>query len=216
MSRIRVVIAEDHTLVRQGIRAMLDDFQDIEVVGEALDGMQAVESVESLNPDVLITDMNMPRLIGTQVIERIQEANSSTQVLVVSVYADIEVVKRALRSGATGYLLKNSAMTELVDAIRKVNRGEMYLSPRLSKYLQKSNFNTGELQDPFDTLTTRQKEVLKLVADGHTTNSIANILHLSAKTVEKHRTNIMSKLGIYDVPGLVRLAIKYGLVFLDE
>jgi len=214
---IRVIIAEDHTLVRKGLRSLLDDVADIEVVGEAFDGRQALDMVAEIVPDVLVTDLNMPRLIGMEVIERVRALNVPTQVVVLSVYSDEEMVRKALKNGAMGYVLKKAAPVELITAIQAAHRKERYLSLALSASIELADLEEdAEFKSPFEKLTTRQREVLKLTAEGYTVMRIADELGLSVKTIEKHRANITQKLKVYDVAGLVRVAIKHGLVFLDE
>jgi DNA-binding NarL/FixJ family response regulator len=216
---IRVILAEDHHLVRQGIRALLERAADVEVVGEAADGQEAVELVQRLTPDVLVMDIAMPRLDGTQATERIRALGVATQVVILSMHSDETLVRQMLRSGAKGYLLKRSVTEELLLAVRAATRGEVYLSPAISAPVL-DEFLThradSEERGPFDLLTPREREVLQLIAEGHTNTAIAHILKVSVRTVEKHRANLMSKLKVHNVAGLVRVAIKQGLVFLDE
>ncbi len=216
---IRVILAEDHHLVRQGIRALLERAADMEVVGEAADGQEAVELVQRLTPDVLVMDIAMPRLDGTQATERVRALGVATQVVILSMHSDATLVRQMLQSGARGYLLKRSVTEELLLAIRAANRGEVYLSPAISASVL-DEFLTrhadSEEHRPFDLLTPREREVLQLIAEGHTNTAIAQMMNISVKTVEKHRANLMSKLKVHDVARLVRVAIKQGLVFLDE
>jgi len=216
---IRVIVADDHHLVRQGIRALLEKADGIEVVGEAADGQEAVELVERLAPDVLVMDIAMPRLSGNQAVGRIRALGVGTQVVILSMYSDETLVRQVLRDGARGYLLKRSVMGELLLAIRAASQGEIYLSPAISGAIV-ADFLTpqsdAEPSSPFERLTSREREVLQLIAEGHTSSAIAQILTLSVKTVEKHRANLMSKLNVHHTAGLVRLALKHGLVFLDE
>ena len=216
---IRVIIADDHHLVRQGIRALLEKADDIEVVGEAADGQEAVELVERLAPDVLVMDIAMPRLNGNQAAGQVRTLGVATQVVILSMYSDETLVRQALRSGARGYLLKRSVTEELLLAIRAASRGEIYLSPAISGSIV-AEFLTlqtdADASSPVERLTPREREVLQLVSEGHTNNAIAQILTVSVKTVEKHRANLMSKLNVHDLAGLVRVAIKQGLIFLDE
>jgi DNA-binding NarL/FixJ family response regulator len=213
---IRVIVADDHHLVREGIRALLERADDIEVVGEAADGQEAVELVQRLAPDVLVMDIAMPRLDGAQATERVRALGVATQVVILSMHSDETLVRRTLRSGARGYLLKRSVTEELLLAVRAAARGEIYLSPAISASLLEEFLAVqadSEGRRPFDLLTPREREVLQLVAEGHTNTAIAQILKVSAKTVEKHRANLMSKLSVHDVAGLIRIAIKHGLVF---
>lgn len=214
---IRVIVADDHHLVRQGIRALLERADDIEVVGEAADGQEAIELVQRLNPDVLVVDIAMPRLDGTQATERVRALGAATQVVILSMHSDETLVRQTLRSGARGYLLKRSVTEELLLAVRAAVRGEIYLSPAISVSLL-DEFLTLQAEErrPFDLLTPREREVLQLIAEGHTNTAIARMMNVTVKTVEKHRASLMSKLKVHDVAGLTRIAIKHGLIFLDE
>jgi len=216
---IRVIVADDHHLVRQGIRALLEKANDIEVVGEAADGREAIDLVEQLAPDVLVMDIAMPRLDGNQAAGQIRALGVATQVVILSMYSDETLVRRALRNGARGYLLKCSAAEELLLAIRAASRGEIYLSPAISGSIV-AEFLAFQPDDdafnPVERLTPREREVLQLVSEGHTNRAIAQLLKVSVKTVEKHRANLMSKLEVHDLAGLMRMAIKHGLILLDE
>jgi DNA-binding NarL/FixJ family response regulator len=216
---IRVIVVDDHHLVRQGIRALLDKADGIEVVGEAADGQEAVELVERLIPDVLVMDLAMPRLSGTQAVGRVRALGVGTQVVILSMYSDETLVRQALRNGARGYLLKRSVTEELLLAIRAASRGEIYLSPAVSRSVVADflTLQTGaEASSPFERLTSREREVLQLIAEGNTNSAIAQVLTVSVKTIEKHRANLMSKLDVHDLAGLICVAIKHGLIFLDE
>ncbi len=216
---IRVIVADDHHLVRQAIRALLEKSPDIEVVGEAKDGQEAIDLVERLLPEVLIMDIAMPHLNGIQAMERMHALGISTQVVILSMYSDETLVRQALRHGAGGYLLKRSVMEELLLAVRAASQGEIYLSPAISKSIV-TNFLTGHTDsrpaEAFDQLTSREREVLQLIAEGYTNQAIAQVMQVSVKTVEKHRTNLMAKLNVHDLTGLIRIAVKHGLIFLDE
>ena len=216
---IRVVLAEDHHVVRQGIRALLEQTEDIEVVGEVEDGQAAVDVVQRLAPDVLVLDIGMPRLNGIQATAQVRTQQPATQVVILSMYSDETLVRQALRSGARGYLLKRSATEELLLAIRAASRGEIYLSPAITDTVladflaQPAGTAEPEL---LDRLSPRESQVLQLIAEGRTNSEIAQIMQVAVKTVEKHRANLMAKLKVHDVAGLVRVAIKHGLIFLDQ
>jgi RNA polymerase sigma factor (sigma-70 family) len=215
---IRVILADDHHLVRKGIRALLEKSEDIEVVGEAEDGLEAVELAERLAPDVLVMDIAMPRMNGIQATERIC-ATLATRVVILSMHSDETLVKYALRSGAKGYLLKRSVTEELLLAVRAANQGEIYLSPAISGVVLQdflAQSADAELASAFDQLSPREREVLQLIAEGNTNTAIAQAMNVSVKTIEKHRANLMSKLNVHDVAGLTRVAIKHGLIFPDE
>jgi len=215
---IRVVIADDHHLVRQGLRALLERAGDIEVVGEAADGPEALALVERLRPDVLVLDIAMPHLNGVEAVGRLRSLGVKTRALVLSMYADEAFVRQALRNGAKGYLLKRAVAEELLLAVRAVSRGDTFLSPEVAGPVLTplvADHPTGGASGPLDHLTSREREVLQLVAEGHTNRAIAARLHLSEKTVEKHRGHLMAKLDVHETAGLVRVAIRHGLVALD-
>jgi DNA-binding NarL/FixJ family response regulator len=215
---IRVVIADDHHLVRQGIRALLENEGDIRVIGEAQDGCEAIELAERLKPDVLVLDINMPKIDGIEAIKKIDEQSIEIQVLILSMYSDESLVKKALRNGARGYLLKRSVAEELLFAVRAASRREFYISPEITRGVDIDWLNIQEIEedaDPLERLTERERQVFKLIAEGYTNNAIAAQLVISVKTVEKHRANLMEKLGVSDMAGLVREAIKQGLIFLE-
>jgi DNA-binding NarL/FixJ family response regulator len=215
---IRVLVAEDHHLVRQGIRALLEKAEDVDVVAEASDGQQAVELVQKHVPDVLVIDVAMPRLNGLETVHRIRALGLKTRALVLSMYSDEPLVRQALKNGARGYLLKRAVSEELLLAIRAVARGEAFLSPEISSALLAEFLEPGQKSrggSPLDQLTSREREVLQLIAEGKRTAQIASALAVSEKTAEKHRSSLMGKLNIHDTAGLVRFAIKHGLVRLD-
>jgi DNA-binding NarL/FixJ family response regulator len=216
---IKVILADDHHLVRQGIRSLLEKAEDIEVIAEAENGLEAVKLAERYQPQVLVMDIGMPRLNGVQAAEQIRNLDLPTKVVILSMHSDEMVVRQAIRSGAWGYLLKDSVATELLLAIRAAQRGEVYLSPAVSKMVM-TNFINGrtnvEAFSGFDSLSLREREVLKLIAEGYTNKAIADTLFITIKTVEKHRASVMAKLNLQDMAGLVRVAIKHGLIFLDD
>ncbi|MDR3633489.1 MAG: response regulator transcription factor [Isosphaeraceae bacterium] len=213
MDPIRVLVADDHTLVRAGIRALLEGLEGVEVVAEAGDGLEALALVEVHRPDFLLTDIAMPRMSGLELTSRVTRDLPSTRVIILSMYSAEEYARRALLAGASGYLLKESGLAELEIAVRAVARGETYLSPAISKHVIVSYLErTGATPAESDRLTPRQREVLRQVVEGKTTKAIARSLGVSAKTVETHRTQLMDRLDIHDLAGLVRYAIRVGLV----
>ncbi len=214
---IRVLLVEDHTLVRAGLRALLERAGDIYVLGEASNGQEGVELTRSLKPDVVIMDIMMPRLNGIQAAEHIQNLKLPAKVLLLSMYSEEGLVHQALQSGARGYVLKTSVSEELLEAVHTVARGETYLSATISSIVVESAFSPSAFQssNPLDNLSPREKEILQLIAEEHTSIEIAEMLFISEKTVEKHRANLMEKLHVRNLAGVVRLAIKYGLIDKD-
>ena len=210
---IRVILADDHTLVRAGIRALLERGNEIEVVGEAGDGYEALELIRRQTPDLVLLDMVMPRISGLEVLERIKHDFPSIRVIILSVHENEEYAIRAFKGGAAGYIPKKAASGELVEAIKKVMRGEEYISPEISRRAG-SGYGSGLARDvnPTKELTPRQRDVLKMIAEGLSTKQIAKAMNISAKTVETHRALLMDRLNIHDVANLVRYAIKIGLI----
>lgn len=215
---IRVLIAEDHLMVRAGIRALLEKAGDIHVMGEASNGQEAMEMTMELKPDVLVMDIMMPRMNGIQAAENIREKKLPTNILLLSMYADPGFVHQALHSGVKGYVLKSSVSDELLWAIRAVANGKTYLSSPISEIIVESAINphsTLQESDPFASLSPREKEILQLIAEEYTSAEIGKMLFISEKTVEKHRARLMEKLNVRNLAGLVRLAVKYHLVDKD-
>ncbi len=215
---IRVLIADDHHLVRQGIRALLEKVDHIQVVGEAATGHEAIELTELLKPDVVVMDISMPRMDGAQATERILSLNIPTEVVILSMYSDTILAQQLLRQGVKGYLLKESIAEELPLAIRSANQGRVYLSPAISDAVLTTLLMPQPTEIPqnlADLLTSREREILQLITEGYTNSAIAEALTISVKTVEKHRTNLMAKLDVHDLPALIRIAIKSGLIFID-
>jgi DNA-binding NarL/FixJ family response regulator len=216
MQKIKVLLADDHIVVRQGLRALLMAEEDIEIVGEADNGRQAIQLVKKLMPDVAIIDIAMPVLNGLEATRQITRAVPSTKVLILSSYSDDEYVQQLTEAGAAGYLVKQTAATDLLKAIREAYRGNAYFSPSISKRLRdhcREAFVTGQpVKRRSDYLTTREAEVLQLIAEGRANKQIAAELCISIKTVEKHRQQVMNKLGIHDVAGLTRHAIAKGII----
>ena len=212
---MRIVLADDHALIRTGIRALLEKLPDLSIVAETGDGREALDLIERHRPDLALLDITMPGMNGLEIAERISGVSPKTKILVLSVHADERFVAKALRAGVSGYLLKDSAATELTSAVGAVGRGETYLSPAVSSkvvegYLR--HLDKGGGDDPLAGLTARQREILQLIAEGRTNRQIAEVIGVTVKTVEAHRAQLMERLDIRDVPGLVRLAIRAGLV----
>jgi len=215
---IRILLVEDHILVRAGIKTLLDDLPHTEVVAEADNGREALTLLETIQPDVILMDIAMPGLNGLETTGQITKHYPHIKVIVLSMHANEAYVLRALRVGASGYLLKDASFDELERALGGVLRGEIYLSPAVSKhvvaqYLKQTETGTST---SLEQLTPRQREVLQLITEGHTNKEIASILDISVKTVETHRADLMQRLEIYDVAGLVRYAVKMGLITVDK
>lgn len=217
MSRVRVLLADDHTLVRAGIRALLESVDGVDVVAESGDGRECLELIAKHRPDVALLDIGMPGLSGLEVAKRVVQESPKTKVVILSMHADTTHVTQAMRAGVAGYLLKGAAVAELPLALQAVMRGETYLTPKISKHVVDAFLrDSDEEPEPLAELTTRQREILQLIAEGHSTKEIAGILDVSVKTVETHRMRLMDRLDIHDVPGLVRFAIRAGLVSPNE
>jgi len=216
MDRIRILLADDHAILREGIRALLEDQPDMAVVGEAADGRQAVELARKLEPDIVVMDIGMPLLNGLEATRQIKRDRPQVAVLVLTMHDNEEYVSQLLTAGASGYVLKRAASSELVTAIRAMAAGQNYLSPAVTKVLIEGYISRKPagpaILDPFDTLTAREREVLQLVAEGHTNSEIARLLSISLKTVKAHRSNLMQKLGLHDRGELIKLAIQRGII----
>ena len=212
---IRVLIADDHAVVAEGLRHLVEAERDIEVVACAVDGREAVQQARETRPDVVLMDLSMPELNGADATRAILERDPRCRVIVLSMYAQREYVRRALKAGAAGYVVKRSAAKELVEAIRAVHAGQRYLSPRVADVVLE-DYTDERKDDPLARLSARERQVLQLLAEGRTGAQIAERLSLSQKTVETYRARLVEKLGIRDLAGLVRFAIQKGLVSLDE
>jgi DNA-binding NarL/FixJ family response regulator len=213
MQITRVIIADDHRLVRAGFRSLLDAIPSIEVVAEASDGLEALEYIAKYRPNIALLDIGMPKLNGLEVLTRIRKDFPETKVIILSMHSNEEFVMQALTSGAASYVLKGAAVEELELAVRAVARGETYLGPSVSRtVIHASAEGKQNRAKALIELTPRQREVLQLIAEGKTTKEIAHGLKLSPKTVEAHRLRLAERLNIFDVPGLVRYAIRAGLV----
>jgi DNA-binding NarL/FixJ family response regulator len=215
MTAIRILLADDHSLLRAGIRALLEALPDVEVVAEAADGTEALGLIATHAPDIAMLDIAMPKLGGLEVAAQVARDFPRTRVMILSMHVDEEYIRRAIRSGATGYLLKDSATSELEAAVRSVASGGTYLSPAVSTHLVNGYQRHERGESPAlaaDPLTPRQREVLRMIAEGLTTKAIARVLGISGKTVEAHRTQLMERLNIHEIARLVRYAIRAGLV----
>ncbi|HKS35897.1 MAG TPA: response regulator transcription factor [Verrucomicrobiae bacterium] len=215
MQKITVLLADDHTVVRQGLRALLEAEEDMTVVGEAENGRQAVQMAKRLQPEVVVMDIAMPQLNGLEATRQISKESPKSHVLILSSYSDDEYVQQLTDAGASGYLVKQTAATDLVSAIREARKGNAFFSPAISKRLldhYRSSLNRPPDQKKVAKLTPREMEVLQLIAEGFANKQIAGELFISIKTVEKHRQQLMHKLDIHDVAGLTRYAISKGVI----
>jgi DNA-binding NarL/FixJ family response regulator len=211
--KLRVLLADDHNLVRSGMRALLEGLEDVEVVAEASNGWEAIEQALRERPDLALMDIGMPELNGLEALAELRRRLEGVKVIMLSMHAYEEYVLQALRLGAQGYLLKDSAPVELQLAVRAVQRNETYLSPAISRQVIDDYVGRLEQADsPLERLTQRQRQVLQLIAEGYSTRRIAERLSLSVKTVESHRANLMQRLELQDVAGVIRFAVRHGLV----
>jgi DNA-binding NarL/FixJ family response regulator len=219
MPKIRVLIADDHSLVREGIAAFLRMCDDIEVVGEASDGIEAIERARKARPDIVLMDIGMPKLGGLEATVELKKTDPDIRIIVLTQYDDREYISRFLKAGVSGYMLKKAVGSELVNAIRAVHRGEFYLFSSIASevvdgYLGKHKKTTEEV-DLYEKLTDREKQVLKLIAEGHSHKEIASLLNISAKTVIAHQTNLCEKLDIHARAGLIKFAISKGIIKIE-
>ena len=217
MRTLRVILADDHTLVRAGLRSLVEQLKDVSVVAEANNGHEVLALAETHHPDIVLMDLSMPGMNGLEAALRLKKDHPQIKIIVLSMHASEEYVLQALRAGASGYLVKDSAPLELALALQAVARGETYLSPPISRQVVDSYMQrVGQTDDPLAVLTGRQREILQLIAEGSSTKDIARKLNLSVKTVETHRAQLMERLDIHEVAGLVRFAIRHGLVNPDK
>ncbi len=215
----RVIIAEDHTILREGLKALLSSSADLQVVGEAEDGREAVRRVEELNPDLLLIDLTMPKMNGMEAIREIRRRNPDVRILVLTVHKMEEYVLASLQAGADGYILKDATHAELLSAISTVLKGKHYLSPEISGKVIEGYLESRKVQlkpSAWDSLSLREREILKLVAEGYKNKEIADYLCISLKTVQKHRDNIMKKLDLHSASALTAFAIERGLIAREE
>ncbi len=214
MGKIKILVVDDHAIMRDGIRALLSLHNDLEIVGEASEGKEAIEKVQELGPDVVIMDVAMPGMDGLEATRRIRKRNPKVKVLVLTQHDNREYILSAIKAGTSGYVPKRAVGAELVSAIRAVNKGESFLYPSAAAALIEDYLRQAE-KDPYDRLTAREREILKLIAEGHTSREIATTLFISLKTVLGHRTKIMQKLDIHNRTELIRYAMRKGLVSID-
>ena len=215
-AKYSIVLVDDHTILRQGLKAILENHARFKVVGEARDGLEAIQCARDFQPDVIITDLTMPRMNGMEAIREIRSVSSHTKIIVLTVHDAEEYVFASLQAGADGYVLKDADNSELILSIESVIRGQRYLSPGISEKVVQGYLKSGQENTPvtfiWDTLTKRERETLKLIAEGYKNKEIAELLCISPKTVEKHRENLMKKLDLHSATALTTFAIEHGLI----
>ncbi len=215
MAQIRIVLADDHTIIRSGLRLLLDQQPDFKVVAEASNGREAVDLAAKEQPDVAVLDIGMPQLNGIEATQQIASKESQTKVVILSMHADEGYVLRALKAGARAYILKNSAEADLIRAVRAVADGKSFFSPVISKMLLEDyvrQIRDKHVEDSYDLLTPREREILQLLAEGRTNKGVATLLHLSVYTVDAHRGNILQKLNLHGVPEMILYAVRKGII----
>jgi DNA-binding NarL/FixJ family response regulator len=215
MSKIRILIADNHVVVREGLRALIHREPDMEVVGEAGDGQETLKQAKKLRPDIVLLDISMPRLSGLDVIERIRAAVETARIVILSMYKNEPYIHQALASGAMGYVLKHSSSSEVIMAIREVSQGKYFLTPQINAKLIVRYFKNkrpAPVFGKYDLLSDREQQVFRLIVEGNTTAEIATLLGISPKTIEKHRSNLMVKLDLPNIVALVKYAISIGII----
>lgn len=215
LKQIRILLADDHTIIRSGIKLLLEQQQDFKVVAEASDGREAMDLVSKYHPNVAVLDIGMPQLNGIEATRQIVTTEPATQVVILSMHTDEGYVLRALKAGARAYILKNSADADLIRAIRSVADGKSFFSPVISKMLLEDyvrQIRDKQVEDSYDLLTHREREILQLLAEGRTNKEVANILHVSVYTVDSHRGNILQKLNLHGVPEMILYAVRKGII----
>jgi two-component system response regulator NreC len=212
---IRIILADDHAVMRRGLRLLLEQQKDFEIVGEASDGREAVKLAETLKPDIAVLDITMPNLNGIEAARQITAKQLGVSIVVLSMHADESFVLRALKAGARGYLLKESPESDFINAIRMVSEGKSFFSPTVSRMLVEDyvrQLQDRDIEDSYELLTLREREILQLIAEGKSNKEIANMLYLSLYTVETHRSNILEKLNLHSVPELILYAVRKGVI----
>jgi DNA-binding NarL/FixJ family response regulator len=215
MKTIRVIVADDHTIIRSGLKALLDREPDIEVVAEAADGRQAVQKAQELQPEVVLLDIAMPNLNGIEAARQIAAKHERMGIIILSMHSDESYVLKALKAGARGYLLKDSSESDVMNAVRAVNAGKAYFSPEISRMMADDYLRQMQqrgVEDSYELLTSREREILQMLAEGKSNKDVANLLNLSLHTVETHRSNILQKLNLHSVPELILYAVRKGIV----
>ena len=212
---ISVFLVDDHRVLRDGLRILLDTQDDIAVIGEAEDGNGAIKGIHNKRPDVVVMDITMPELNGIDAAQVIHETLPEIGIVILSIHSDLEHIFRALQAGAQGYLLKESAGSEVVSAVRAVYLGRRYLSPSIRELVMEAYLNNRQIQSPLELLSMREREVLQLTVEGNSSAAIAEKMDLSPKTIETYRSRLMGKLGVHDLTELVRFAIKHGITPID-
>ena len=212
---ITVFLADDHRVLRDGLRILLESQDDIQVVGDAENGNKAIEGILSIEPNVAVMDITMPELNGIDAAQVIHQTLPEIGIVILSIHSDLEHVFRALQAGAQGYLLKESAGSEVISAVRAVYLGRRYLSPSIRDAVTEAYMHNRQVQSPLELLSLREREVLQLTVEGYSSNEIAEKLELSPKTIETYRSRLMGKLSVHDLPELVRFAIKHGITSID-
>lgn len=212
---ISVFLVDDHRVLRDGLRILLESQEDIEVIGEAEDGSRAIADITRKKPDVVLMDITMPELNGIDAAQVIHENLPDTKIVILSIHSDLEHIFRALKAGAQGYLLKESAGSEVIAAVRSVYLGRRYLSPGIRDAVTEAYIHDRQVQSPLELLSKREREVLQLTVEGHSSAAIAEKLELSSKTIDTYRSRLMGKLNVHDLPELVRFAIKHGITPID-
>jgi len=214
-TKSKIVLAEDHAILREGLKSLLSSSQDFEVIGEAADGREAIRSVEKLKPDLILIDLSMPRMNGMEAIREIRRLSKEVKIIVLTVHKSEEYILATFKAGADGYVLKDATHQELLMAIKSVLKGKNYISPEISEKVLEGYLEGRKRlksQTSWETLTSREREILKLIAEGYKNKEIAEELCISVKTVEKHRSNLMEKLNLHNVQALTAFAIEKGLV----